>query len=82
MKPGDLVKMTRKKWQASGTNSYLGIFIEEKWDEWFVECFGGKRVALVIAVAHKGSEIRVRFLRDLHTRWLAVECAEVLSEGR
>jgi hypothetical protein len=43
---------------------------------------GGTRVALVIAVAHKGSEIRVRFLRDLHTRWLAVEAAEVLSEGR
>ena len=43
MKVGDLVKMTRKKWQASGTNSYLGIFIEEKWDEWFVEVLGGKR---------------------------------------
>jgi len=43
VKVGDLVKMTRKTWQASGANSYLGIFIEEKWDEWFVECFGGKR---------------------------------------
>ena len=56
---------------------------------------GGKRVALVIGTAHgysvvgappdpekMPSEIHVRFLRDLHTRWLAVEAAEVLSEGR
>ena len=43
---------------------------------------GGKRVALVIAVAHKESEIRVRFLRDLHTRWVLAHHAEVLSEGR
>ena len=43
---------------------------------------GGERVALVIAVAHKESEIRVRFLRDLHTRWVLAQFAEVLSEGR
>ena len=56
---------------------------------------GGKRVALVIGTAHgysvvgpapdpekMPSELHVRFLRDLHTRWLAVECAEVLSAGR
>ena len=44
---------------------------------------GDKReVALVIAVAHKGSEIRVRFLRDLHTCWVLIKSAEVLSENR
>jgi len=44
---------------------------------------GDKReVALVIAVAHKGSEIRVRFLRDLHTVWVLAHHAEVLNENR
>ena len=55
---------------------------------------GDKRVALVIGTAHgysavappgpekMPSELHVRFLRDLHTRWLAVEAAEVLSESR
>ena len=56
---------------------------------------GGKRVALVIGTAHgyesaprpgyeekTPSEILVRFLRDLHTRWVLAQHAEVLSEGR
>jgi len=44
MKIGDLVEIKRKTWQASGTNRYLGIFIKKEYDEWFVECFGGKRI--------------------------------------
>jgi len=56
---------------------------------------GGKRVALVIGTAHgysvvgpapdpekMPSELHVRFLRDLHTRWVLAHHAEVLSEGR
>ena len=56
---------------------------------------GAKRVALVIGTAHgysvvgsppdpekMPSEIHVRFLRDLHTRWVLACHAEVLSEGR
>ena len=44
---------------------------------------GAKReVALVIGTAHREQEIHVRFLRDLHTRWVLAHHAEVLSEGR
>ena len=57
---------------------------------------GGKRVALVIGTARgfsdgrpvapspekMPSELHVRFLRDLHTRWVLAHHAEVLSEGR
>ena len=43
---------------------------------------GGEHPALVIAVAHKESEIRVRFLKEPRTRWLAVEALEVLSAQR
>jgi len=42
----------------------------------------GTHAALVIAVAHKESEIRVRFLKEPRTRWLAVEALEVLSAQR
>ena len=38
--------------------------------------------ALVIAVAHKESEVRVRFLRDSRIRWLAREALELLNEHR
>ena len=43
---------------------------------------GGKHVALVIAIAHKESEFRVQFLKELRTRWLAREAMEVISEDR
>ena len=43
---------------------------------------GGKRVALVIGTAHREQEIHVRFLRDLHTRWVLAQHAEVISESR
>ena len=42
----------------------------------------GKYAALVIAVAHKESEVRVRFLRDSRIRWLAREALELLNENR
>ena len=43
---------------------------------------GGKYAALVIWVAHREKEIRVRFLKIPKTRWVLSENAEVLSEGR
>ena len=56
---------------------------------------GAKHVALVIGTAHgysvvgappdpekMPSEIHVRFLRDLHTRWVLAHHAEVISENR
>ena len=56
---------------------------------------GGKHVALVIGTAHgysvdgpaptpekMHSELHLRFLRDIHTRWVLAHHAEVLSEGR
>jgi hypothetical protein len=43
---------------------------------------GRKHVALVIAVAHKGSEIRVRFLKEPRTRWVLVDSAEILNANR
>ena len=41
-----------------------------------------REVALVIGIAHREREIHVRFLRDLHTCWVLVNSAEVLSENR
>ena len=41
-----------------------------------------REVALVIGIAPREREIHVRFLRDLHTCWVLVNSAEVLSEGR
>ena len=44
---------------------------------------GAKReVALVIGTAHREQEIHVRFLRDLHTCWVLINSAEVLSASR
>ena len=42
----------------------------------------GTHAALVIAVAHKESEVHVRFLKESRTRWLAREAMEVISASR
>ena len=43
MKAGDLVKMIRKDWTRRGNNIYIGVYIKERWGNWYVECFSGRR---------------------------------------